>query len=119
MLFLEFRDLTITHHPSTKGVRPGLLRTALFPALSMTHIICSVQSQQVYSEPPKKCTQRSRTLVYVHTVLTGALTHPKSCQEYSSKAEEQTGMTDLKQESQGEEEEAFIHSPPPPPSCQA
>lgn len=48
----------------------------------MTHI-CSVQSQQVYSETPKESTQRPRTPAHVRTVLTGALTHPKSSQEYS------------------------------------
>lgn len=56
----------------------------------MTHII---QSQQVYSEPPKKSPQSPRTLVHVHSVLTDALTHPESCQE-CSEAEEQTGMTE-------------------------
>lgn len=61
-------------------------------ALSMTHFTFSVQSHR-YSEPPKKSTKRPRTLMYVHTVLTDTLTHPKSCQEYSE-AEEQTGMTE-------------------------
>lgn len=61
----------------------------------MIHINSSGQSQQkVYSEPPKQTPSPGHGEEYVHTLLTHALTHPKSCQGYFWEAEEQTDMTE-------------------------